>query len=255
MYTEKLRKNKDLKTSLIFTAIGVIASMLAVLYQMGLFTETMKQQLIAQLGSLEALILIGMLQGAVLTFMATFIGLKSARRVNLRLNFNFDKQALITATLIGLAAAIIITLSDRFIFGQYLPPNLTTYTFSPLYLLTGILYGGIIEEILLRLFVMSLLVLILWQVLARSRDRLAIPDWIYVAAIILAAVLFAAGHLPITFQVLGNSAPIITRALVLNSVGGLGYGFLYWKKGLAYAMVAHAATHVFMQLILLPLLF
>lgn len=252
---KQLRQSKDFKISLIFTVIGGIASMISAVYQLELLTAAVKQQVIAQLGSAEALFLMAALQGAAITFIATFIGLKLARQVNLKLNFKYDQNALVWAVLIGLATALIITLSDRFLFAPYLPPVLTAYKISPIYLLTGILYGGVIEEILLRLFVMSLLVLVLWKAFARSHDRLAIPDWIYITAIILAAVLFAAGHLPITFQAIGTSAPIIIRALVLNSVGGLGYGYLYWQKGLAYAMVAHAATHVFMQLILMPLLF
>jgi hypothetical protein len=49
--------------------------------------------------------------------------------------------------------------------------------------------------------------------------------------------------------------PIIIRAFVLNGIGGIGFGYLFWKKGLAYSMVAHGVTHIFMQLIFMPLMF
>jgi hypothetical protein len=251
----KILKSKDLKISLVFTFIGLIASICVAIYQISMFSEDIKQQIVSQLGSLEALIPIAAVQGALITFLSTFIGLKLAKKVNLKLNFKFDKKALILATLIGLSTALIITGSDSFIFARYLPSKITTYAFSTIYLMTGILYGGIIEEILLRLLVMSLFVLILWKLFAKSRDHLNIPNWIYKAAIILAAALFAAGHIPFTVQSIGLSIPILIRCFVLNGIGGIGFGYLYWKKGLAYSMYAHAATHVFMQVIFMPILF
>lgn len=248
-------KNKDIKSALIFAAIGLIAGFLSGQYQATIISEELKQQILSQVGSMEAMMLIAAAQGAVYTFLSAFIGLKLARKVNLKLNFKFDKNAMILAVIIGLAAAIIITGSDRFIFAEYLTAQATPYAFSATYLLTGILYGGIVEELLLRLFVMSLFVLILWKLFARSKSKESIPNGIYLAAIVLAAALFAAGHLPITAQMFGLSAPIVIRCFVLNGLGGMGFGYLYWKKGLAYSMCAHAATHFFMQVILMPILF
>lgn len=252
---QKIQQNKDLKISLIFTLIGLIASICAGLYQISMFNEEMKQQIVSQLGSIEALIPIAAVQGVLFTFVSSFIGLKLARKVNLKLNFKFDKKAMVLAILIGFATALIITGSDTFIFARYLPSKITAYVFSPIYLITGILYGGIIEEILLRLLVMSLFVLILWKLFAKSKDNLNIPNWIYITAIIVAATLFAAGHIPFTAQSIGLSIPILIRCFVLNGIGGIGFGYLYWKKGLAYSMYSHAATHVFMQVIFMPIFF
>lgn len=252
---KKIRLNKDLKISLIFSLIGLVASLFVGMYQISMFSDQIEQQIISQLGSIEALLAIAAAQGALITFLASLIGLKLAKKVNLKLNFKFDKKALVLAILIGLATALIITLADRFIFAKYLPSGMATYVFSPIYLISGILYGGIIEEILLRLLVMSLFVLILWKLFAKSYDYLNIPDWVYIAAVILAAVLFAAGHIPFTAETIGLSIPILIRCFILNGMGGLGFGYLYWEKGLAYSMIAHAATHVFMQIILMPILF
>lgn len=251
----KILQKKDLKVSLIFTFVGLIASLFAGIYQISMFTESVKQKIISELGSMEILLLIAAVQGALITFIFTFIGLKLARKVNLKLNFKFDKKALVLANLIGLATALIITVSDRFIFASYIPSKVTTYVFSPIYLITGILYGGIIEEILLRLLVMSLFVLILWKLFAKTKDKSNIPHWIYITSIILATAVFAAGHIPFTAQLIGLSKPILIRSFVLNGIGGIGFGYLYWKKGLAYSMYAHAATHVFMQIIFMPILF
>lgn len=252
---EKVIKNKDLKISFIFTFIGLIASLIAAMYQMTVLTDSMKQQIISQLGSINALIPVAAVQGVLFTFLATFVGLKLARKVNLKLNFKFDKNAFRLSVLIGFATAFIITVSDRFIFAKYLPTTIIKYVFSPTYFISGILYGGIIEEVLLRLFVMSLIVLIFWKLFAKTKDYLHIPSWVYISAIILSAILFAAGHLPLTIQTLGMSAPILIRCFILNGIGGIGFGYLYWRKGLSYSIYAHAITHIFMQIVFMPILF
>lgn len=252
---EKAMQNEDFKVSLIFSLIGLIASILAAMYQISMLTEVIKQQVISQLGSIGALVPVAAVQGVLITFISTFIGLKLARKVNLKLNFKFDKKALLLAILIGFTTALIITVADRFIFAKNLPSKITTYVFSTTYLISGILYGGVIEEILLRLFIMSLFVLILWKLFAKTQAYANIPNWIYITAIILSTTLFAAGHIPLTIQSIGLSAPILIRCLVLNGIGGIGFGYLYWKNGLAYSMYAHAATHIFMQVIFMPILF
>lgn len=252
---QNIMKSKDLKAALLFAVIGLIAGYFTGQYQASIATEELKQQMISQLGSMQAMTLVAAAQGAVFAFLSAFIGLKLAKKVNLKLNFKFDKNSFLIAIGIGFVVAFIITGSDRFIFAEYLPPQVTDYVFSPIYLMVGILYGGIVEELMLRLLVMTLLVWVLWKLFARSKDRNAIPAWIYISAIIMASILFAAGHLPITAQTLGLSAPIIIRCFVLNGLGGIGFGWLYWKKGLAYSMYSHAATHVFMQALFMPLFF
>lgn len=252
---KKILQSKDFKICLIFSFIGLIASLSATLYQISIFSEAVKQEAISQIGSIEALLAVTALQGVLITFIFSFAGLKLARKVNLKLNFKFDKKAFALATAIGFATAFIITVSDILIFAKYLPPTVTSYVFSPIYLITGVLYGGIVEEILMRLTVMSLFVLILWKLFAKTKDYLNIPSWVYITAIIVSATLFAAGHLPITKQILGLSLPIVIRCFLLNGIGGLVFGYLYWKKGLAYSMYAHAIMHVFTQLIFLPILF
>jgi membrane protease YdiL (CAAX protease family) len=245
---------KDLKISLGFALIGLFAGGAAAMYQLSMFPESLRQQIVDQLGSLEALIPIAASQGALLTLVAAFFGQKIARKIQLNLGFRWDSKALTLALIIGFLTALIITGSDRFFFAPYLPEELINYTFSPIYFITGLLYGGVIEEVLFRLFVMSLLTLIIWK-LSPSRKDPSLPGWIYWSGILLTAFLFAVGHLPFTSQAIGWSGPIIARGLLLNSIGGIGFGYLYWKKGLLYAIIAHAAAHFFMQLLFMPLFF
>jgi len=251
----RIIKGKDFKTAIYFALVGLIASALTALYQTNILSEDLMQKIIAQVGSIEVMIIIASLQGAVLTFIAAFIGLKLARKVNLKLNFIYDRQAVILSVVLAFFVALIITGSDRFIFTQYLPYVSEGYNISFIYLAVGLFYGGVIEEVLLRLFVMSLFVWALRLLFARDEDKESIPDWIYWIGIFLAAGLFAVLHLPITFQTIGNSFPVILRCMILNGVGGIAFGYLYWRKGLSYSIVAHATTHIFMQVVLMPLFF
>jgi membrane protease YdiL (CAAX protease family) len=46
----------------------------------------------------------------------------------------------------------------------------------------------------------------------------------------------------------------VLRAIVLNGIGGLVFGWLYWKKGLEYAIAAHFIADIVLLAILPALL-
>ena len=109
-------------------------------------------------------------------------------------------------------------------------------------------YGGIAEEIQLRLFVMSLLVW-LGRFLSRTAEGKPTAAVFWVAAI-LAAILFGLGHLPATAALLPLSSLVVTRAIVLNGLLGVAFGWLYWKRGLEAAIVSHFAADIVLHVIL-----
>ena len=109
-------------------------------------------------------------------------------------------------------------------------------------LLVGLLYGGIVEELLLRWGIMSLLVWIGWR-LAQGGHGPPRPALVWIA-IILSALLFGIGHLPAMATIVPLTPLIVFRTVVLNGLGGLLFGWLFWKRNLEVAMVAHASTHV-----------
>lgn len=109
-------------------------------------------------------------------------------------------------------------------------------------------FGGIDEEIQLRLFALSLLV---WLGLFIFRK----PDGRPTAAVfwmanVLAAVLFGLGHLPITSMLAPLTPVIVVRAVVLNGLLGLAFGYLYWKRGLESAMLSHFSADLLLHVIL-----
>lgn len=110
-------------------------------------------------------------------------------------------------------------------------------------ILTRVLYGGIVEEILTRWGLLSLLVWACWRI---SGAGFPVPGWCYGVSITLSALLFAAGHLPVF---LGLKIPIppwfLLSILGGNFTGGLVFGWLFWRFGIEAAMLGHALAHVF----------
>lgn len=109
-------------------------------------------------------------------------------------------------------------------------------------------YGGITEEVLLRLFVMSL---IAWLGSFISKTTEGKPtSAVFWTANILAAVLFGIGHLPATANLIPLTPLVITRAIVLNGLAGVAFGWLYWKRGLESAMIAHFSADIVLHVLL-----
>jgi membrane protease YdiL (CAAX protease family) len=69
-------------------------------------------------------------------------------------------------------------------------------------------------------------------------------------AIILISVVFGLGHLPMTAKFQQITALVVFRAVVLNGIAGVVFGWLYWKKGLESAMIAHFSTDIILHVIL-----
>ncbi|KZC37968.1 MULTISPECIES: CPBP family glutamic-type intramembrane protease [Rhodanobacter] len=109
-------------------------------------------------------------------------------------------------------------------------------------------YGGTVEEILMRLLPISALI---W-LLARGNRRVARP-WMFVLAIVLAALLFGIGHLPAAHAAGQLGTPLlIARIVLLNAMVGVACGGLFWKYGLEHAMLAHFCADLVLH-VALPL--
>lgn len=109
-------------------------------------------------------------------------------------------------------------------------------------------YGGINEEILLRLGLMSILVW-LGRFISRTQDGRPTLAVLW-SANILAAVLFGLGHLPATAALFPITPLVISRAIVLNGVAGIAFGYLYFKHGLEAAMLSHFTADIILHVLL-----
>ena len=114
-------------------------------------------------------------------------------------------------------------------------------------MIASLTYGGVIEEVMLRLFLMSLIAFVLQKLFAR--DKKEVPPAILITANVIAAMLFAAGHLPATVMSIGLNPIIIFRCFLLNGGAGLLFGRLYRKYGIHYAMIGHALAQVVSKVI------
>lgn len=106
-------------------------------------------------------------------------------------------------------------------------------------LATGVLYGGLSEEVMLRWGAMSVVAWILSSVLGWGTRTVAMG-----VAITVAAGLFAAAHLPAVAAQIELTPALVVRTLLINGVAGLLFGWLFWRHHLEAAMAAHAATHL-----------
>lgn len=109
--------------------------------------------------------------------------------------------------------------------------------------LARLLYGGFTEEILMRFGFMTLVTWILSLFMKELNGKL------YWIGILLASLLFAMGHFPVVFQAVAQpSATLLLYILLGNATAGIFFGWLYWKKGLEAAFIAHIFAHITMML-------
>jgi hypothetical protein len=106
-----------------------------------------------------------------------------------------------------------------------------------------VLYGGITEEVLMRWGLMTAMIWLPWRVWQRKSGT---PKPAFVlSAIVLTAVLFGVSHLPAAVAMgIPLTAPVISYIVVGNTLPGVLFGALYWRRGIEAAMVAHALGHV-----------
>ncbi len=108
-------------------------------------------------------------------------------------------------------------------------------------LVARLLYGGLTEEILMRFGLMTLIVWLCSKIFKGTKP------FVFWTGIVLAAIIFAFGHFPIAYQAVDNpTTGLLTYILIGNSIGGIIFGWLYWKKGLESAFIAHIFTHIVM---------
>lgn len=145
------------------------------------------------------------------------------------------------AVLIGAAVAIALTVADLWIFLPRLP-RLHEVGTPPVWAgFLGAFYGAIDEELLLRLGAFSIVAWLLWRIDPRPEGPGALVLW---ETNVLVAVLFGLAHLPATTQVLPLTPLVASRALVLNGLGSLAFGYQYWRRGLEAAMITHFTTDI-----------
>ena len=237
---------RNFKKPLLFSAamlpVIIPAVVLTAFYQMQLYPADIIASAINQLGSKTALIILSAVQGSLLVAVCCFFGYILADKTGLWIPLYIERDKLFKTIALATSAGLVFSL-DYWTFGACEPliqSSITGAGLSAAGFGAAVLYGGIVEKILMRLFLMSLIAFILWKLFFRNTSKNKLPDKIFISANIISALLFAAGHLPATAAAFGALTPmLLARCFLLNGIFGLLFGRLYRRYGIWYAMAAH----------------
>jgi hypothetical protein len=201
------------------------------------------------------LILLSIIQNGVLFAIAIGIGLVLAHQlghgapliaaisIGKSLNQIFITN-LIIALELGIAGGSFLLVVDL-LFLPYFSKKLLDTALKTTYWenLTASFYGGINEELFMRLFGLSVIAWILSKIWPTSAD-IATIDIFWIANIIM-AVIFALGHLPALKSTLGEITHVmLSRTIILNTPIGLLCGWIFWHSGIEAAIVTHFACDI-----------
>ncbi len=247
---------RDGRLIILLTLLGAFAAVVMIPYQkeMRLLDILIETYHI----SFTIAVIINVIQVTLYTLIASAIGLHLARSVGLNVSYLRSlvyKNETVTLSLkwvmIAIFGSAIGTLIISFLEVKVFQPHLVNQLVPAVSLWkVGLLmfYGGIVEEILLRLFLLSLTVWIC-SISYRKQSK-PIPKYIYWIAILVSTLLFGLGHLPATASVFGEITILLfVRAIVLNGLMGVFFGYLFWKKGLEYAIIAHMLGDLFLHVV------
>ncbi len=242
---------KDNWKFLLFVLLGgLVGGYCLGLYSYDSLTPDLLKQLQDQNVTKEMVALSTMFQyGIMFGLILAIIGLFLSKKIGLWKEFKFDKKAVITTLIITLASALLLFPGDKLLFGTMNTWVAEQYTVKPtIYkIIGGLLVGGIIEEVMMRLFFMSLIVFIISKVLKKKE----IPTCVFIIANIIAALLFSAGHLPSTMSMTTLTPVLVIRCFLFNGCIGLAFGYLYRKYNIRYAMVSHGLCHLISDILML----
>ena len=170
------------------------------------------------------------------------VGLVVLRRTDFRRDAALS-NLLLNGIAPGIAAGLLI-LGVVFVFQHLIPDELARLgNDADLTALARFLYGGITEEIMIRFGLMTLFV---WLLQTVFRTQTPVVYW---SAIVGAALLFGAGHLPAMHLLVANPSTMLVLYIILaNALAGIVFGWVYWRHGLVFAMIAHAIAHVVLLL-------
>ncbi|MDB5976608.1 MAG: hypothetical protein JWR07_3368 [Nevskia sp.] len=209
--------------------------------------------------ALPVFVLTQFLQGFVVLILLSWAGLRLGRAIGLEspiahaLMFRtaalpLPKKTLASAVVGGSVAGATLLVMDSFL--RPFMPSTVLPTPAGIDLWKRFLacfYGGITEELICRLFLMTLLVWICWR---STSDKGSPPNtWMLWFGIVGAALVFGLGHLPATAMVWPLTPLVVARTLLFNAVGGIVFGWFYCRWGLEHAMVAHFAGDLVLHVV------
>lgn len=237
---------KPLLFTLALLPIGLIGGFFTSLYLEETYDPVALAEMLTQAGisDIFTLHIITAVQTAGQMLLLGFFGYILTEKIGLLKSFKIKKAGIISTIILTVIGSIPFIGLEYGVFANIMPEIAATYEQKPsiAYMISCLTYGGVLEEIMMRWFLMSLLAFIIWKLFFKKKER--VPEGVLIAVNILVALLFAAGHLPTTAMTMGITPLILVRCFTLNSLAGLICGHLYMKHGIQYAMLSHMGFHI-----------
>ena len=239
------------KFLLFLIIVGIIGSIFTTIYSFDSIDPKLMEEAIKQVGSKELIMIVSIIQTIIMyVVVCGVLGIILSNKVGLWKKIKFEKNKLLVIIIISIIGGLFLSSGDLFIFGSFNEIIKQSYDLKPSieYIISSFTYGAVIEEVMMRLFFMSLISLIIFKLFYKKEKN--IPVKVFVFANIVSATLFALGHLPATIQLFGGlDLLLFIRCLTLNGIFGLVFGWLYRKYGIQYSMLAHFGCHLISKLI------
>jgi hypothetical protein len=199
--------------------------------------------------SLPLLVVAGVAQNLLMLGVVIGVGLLLARKIGLGAplieSWLYHKPApvrvrdsLVSGTLVGIAVGLVLVIIILAV-APHMPdlPFVKAARVSVWKRLLVCFYGGIDEEVLTRLFLLSLFAWLGVRIFHQQKTRL-LPVTFWIANFVV-AILFGLGHLPAASRIMQITPEVVLLALSMNGIAAVSFGYLYWKRGLEAAMIAH----------------
>ncbi|TGC09515.1 CPBP family glutamic-type intramembrane protease [Methanolobus halotolerans] len=153
------------------------------------------------------------------------------------------------SVILGVFAGTLIFVTDRFVFSIFVEP-LTVFLASPLLWQRFLysFYAGIVEEIILRFFLVTLLIWISWKI-KRTSENLPTNTGVWLS-VLITSLLYSIGYIS---SLSASEYPDLMLTLgitVLSLITGSIFGWLYWKKGLEASIIANLTASLTMLVVL-----
>ena len=237
----------NLKFIVFLLIFGLVGGYFTVLYSIEIMQPQVLEETVAQAGSIETVIAVTVIQYVLYSVVLGLFGKSLAGKIGLWRKLSFEAKPILSVLLVSLVGGALFIGLDVLLFSNLSDVIKDSYNAKPNlnFIIASITYGAVVEEVMLRLFFMSLIAFALWKLSRKD----SVTDKQIIVANIVAAILFAAGHLPATIMSIGLTPMIVLRCFVLNGGYGIFFGRLYRKYGIQYAMLAHGGVHIISKLI------
>ncbi|MBN2286407.1 MAG: CPBP family intramembrane metalloprotease [Tissierellales bacterium] len=246
MFIRKL----NLKIFIVLVFLGIIASLFILPYLhsfSGDFIKEAQEQLGLEGTLFNVLIIV---QSSLMYSLAAFIGLLSYRKANFTMpliekyiageEVPLDLRSWINVSIgSGMVVAMLVIVGD-FIFMKIGSPLSLLNSDLPVWWkgLLGAYSAAVGEEYIFRLMIMTVITLFLRKFF-RFQHSMAV--W---GAIVISALFFGLMHIPATASLFELTPLLFIRAMLLNGTGAVIFGYLYWKRGLEAAIMAHFTADI-----------